>query len=72
MVGEGGAVGDGRGKSVSKKPNGYEKNYELSFVVFLYILYIKLVGKPCEGCVVNCVGNLIEFNLGLFAAFHIF
>ena len=40
MVGVGGAVGDGRGKSVSKKPNGYEKNYELSFVVFCtyYIL----------------------------------
>lgn len=40
MVGEGGAVGDGRGKSVSKKPNGYEKSYEREFVAFLiHIIY---------------------------------
>ena len=34
-------VGDGRGKSVSKKPNGYEKSYErISFVAFLiHIIY---------------------------------
>ena len=40
MVGEGGVVGDGRGKSVSKKPNGYEKSYEREFVAFLiHIIY---------------------------------
>ena len=59
MVGEGGAVGAGMGKSVSKKPNGYEKSYELSFVAFLYLLYIKFFGKLCEGGVVNGIGKRI-------------
>ena len=36
MVGEGGAVGDGRGKSVSKKPNGYEKKLRTTVRSFSY------------------------------------
>ena len=40
MVGEGGAVGDGSGKSVSEKPNGYEKKLRTLVRSFSYTYYI--------------------------------